>query len=52
MNVEYVNIMTGDKLSSIYIAISPVIYWSVRLSSRRGEDKVEERGNGTGRDSF
>ena len=32
----YVDIMTRGKLSSIYVAIYPVIYWSVRLFSRRG----------------
>ena len=31
-----------EKLSSIQVAISPVIYWSVRASSKRGEIGVKE----------
>ena len=34
----YVDIMTGENLSSIHFPISPVIYWPVCLSSRRGVD--------------
>ena len=33
VDVEY--IMTWKKLSSIWVAISPVIYWSIRSSSMR-----------------
>ena len=36
----YVDIMTEEKLSSIQVAISPVIYWSVRSTSRRGGNRV------------
>ena len=34
------DIMTGENLLSIY----PAIYWSVRLSIRRGGDRVKVRG--------
>ena len=32
----YVDIMTGEKLSSFYPANIELVYWSVRSSSRRG----------------
>ena len=32
----YVDIMTGKKLSSIYVANMDITYWSVHSSSRRG----------------
>ena len=31
-----VDIMTEEKMSTILLAIFPVIHWSVRLFSRRG----------------
>ena len=34
--IIYVDIMTGEKLSSIYIADMDITYWSVRSTSRRG----------------
>ena len=37
MGVEYVDILTGKNLSSIY-----VIYWLVGASRRRGGDGVKE----------
>ena len=38
--------MTGEKLSSFKVAISPRIYWSGRLSRRREGDEVKERDGG------
>ena len=35
MDIEYVDILTGKNLSSIYVANMELIYWSIRLSSRR-----------------
>ena len=37
----YVDIMTEEKLSSIYVAITPVIYWSVLSHKRREGDRVK-----------
>ena len=38
----YVDIMTaGEKFLLIYADISPVVYWSIRLSRRRGADGVK-----------
>ena len=34
--IIYVDIMIGKKLSSIYVAFIPVIYWSVRSALREG----------------
>ena len=42
----YVDIMTGEKLSSFKVAISPRIYWSDCLSRRREGDEVKERDGG------
>ena len=42
--IIHVDIMTGEKLSSIYVAIFPVIYWSVRSSSRRGGHDAKRGG--------
>ena len=39
--IIYVDIMTAEKLSSILVANMDIIYWSVRLSSRRGGDCVK-----------
>ena len=36
MDIEYVDIMTGENLLSIQVATMVLIYWSVRSSSRRG----------------
>ena len=44
----YVDIMTGEKLSSSQVAISSVIYQSVRLSSRRKWNMVIGGGGGGG----
>ncbi len=37
----YVDIMTGEKLSSFYVANKKLVYCSVRSSSRRGGDGVK-----------
>ena len=37
----YVDNMTGEKWSSIQVAIAPLVYWSVRLSSKSGGDGVK-----------
>ena len=36
MDIEYVDILTGEKLSSILVANMYLIYWSVRSFIRRG----------------
>ena len=36
MDIEYVDVLTGENLSSIQVANMDLIYWSVRSSSRRG----------------
>ena len=38
---KYVDIMPGEKLSSIYLANMELIYWSVCSFSRRGWDGVK-----------
>ena len=40
--ILYVDIISEENLSSIHFPISPVIYWPVRLSSRRGEERMGE----------
>ena len=35
------DILTGKKLSSIKVANMDLIYWTVHLTSRRGEDWVK-----------
>ena len=35
------DIMTGGKLSSIWLANMKLIYWSVRSSGRRGGDEIK-----------
>ena len=42
----YVDNMTGEKLSSIQVAIAPLVYWSVRLSSKSGGDCEKELDGG------
>ena len=42
-----VDIMTGEKLSSIKVAFPPLIYWSVHFFSRKEKDRVK---SGNGRD--
>ena len=37
----YVDILTGEKLSSIWLANMDLFYWSVCLSRRRGGDFVK-----------
>ena len=37
----YVDIMTGEKIISIYVANNIIIYWLVRSSSERGGDGVQ-----------
>ena len=37
----YVAIITGQKLSSIFVAIMGISYWLVRSYSRRGGDRVK-----------
>ena len=34
----YLDILTGTKLSSIYLASMDITYWSVRSFSRKGGD--------------
>ena len=41
MDVEYMDILTGEILSSIKVAKMDLIYWSVRLSSRKERDGVK-----------
>ena len=36
MDIVYVDILTGEYLSSIQVAYMDLIYWSVSSSSRRG----------------
>ena len=38
----HVDVMTGDKLSSIFVAISPVMYWSFVHPVGRGGNWVKE----------
>ena len=40
----YVDIMTGEKIISIYVANNVIIYWLVRSSSKRGGDCVQRLG--------
>ena len=40
MDLEYEDILTGKNLLSIFDDIY-LIHWSVRLSRRRGEDRVK-----------
>ena len=35
------DILIGEKLSSIYVANMDIIYWPIRSSSRRGKDKIK-----------
>ena len=41
MDIEYVDILTRENLSSMYIANMDFIYWSVCLSSRKGSNDVK-----------
>ena len=36
------DIITGEKLSSIYLANMELVYWSVRSPSSRGDNRVRE----------
>ena len=36
INIGYMDVMTGGKLSSIIVANMDIIYWSARSSSRKG----------------
>ena len=38
--MTYVDILTAENLSSIYLANMDLNYWSIRLSSRMGGDRV------------
>ena len=38
---KYVDILTGEYLSSINLAIMDLIYWSVGSSSRKGGDRLK-----------
>ena len=40
----YVDITTGEKLSSIQLANMKLIYWLVRSASRRGRGGVKGKG--------
>ena len=42
MDIAYVDILTGENLSSILVAIMDLNYWSVRSSSIWGGDGVKE----------
>ena len=44
--IIYVDIMTGKKMSSFYLAIFPVIYWSGCSSSAVGGEGIEKEGIG------
>ena len=41
MDIEYVDILTGEKLSLIGLANIELVYWSIRSSSWRGGDWVK-----------
>ena len=41
MDVEYMDILTRENLSPIKVAKMDLIYWSVRLSSRKERDGVK-----------
>ena len=43
MDIEYiyVDIMTEEKLSSIWVTNMDITYWSVRSSSKKGGDGIE-----------
>ena len=42
MDIEYVDILTEENLSSFQAVNIYIIYWSVRSSSRRGGNRVKE----------
>ena len=42
MDIEYVDILTEENLSSFQTVNMDLIYWSVRSSSRRGGNGVKE----------
>ena len=46
MDVEYVNMLTGEDFSSIKVANIDLIFWPVYSSISRGEDLVKRVGGG------
>ena len=45
MDIEYVDILTGEKLFPIVVADINIIYWSLHLSSRGRVDGLKELGS-------
>ena len=46
LDVEYVNMLTGEDFSSIKVANIDLIFWPVYSSISRGEDLVKRVGGG------